>query len=329
MCTIVVWADNEVADVSARNMDWFEDMGTDLWMFPRGIQRTGLSESDDNPLHWTSRYGSIAASVYGIATADGVNEAGLGMHMLWLDEADYGQRDTALPGLCVSLWGQFFLDNFATVAESVQYMNEHPFHVVTISFSSAECTATVHLQLEDSTGDIAVLEYVEGNLSIFHDRSYQVMTNSPVFEKQIENLKQYKDFGGDADLPGTSDAADRFVRAAYYMKHLRTPKSTLEAIAGAISVARNVAQPFVDLSRPHADTSPTLWRTVIDHTNLTYYFESTMSPYLTWVDASTLSFAEGSPVMRLPLSDDIWDYIGDSSDRFIPAEPFAWAMPQP
>jgi len=327
MCTIVVWADNGIADVSARNMDWFENMATDVWVFPRGMQRAGLPESDGNPLRWTSRYGSIAASVYDIATADGVNEAGLGMHMLWLDEADYGQRDSALPGLCISLWGQFFLDNFATVAESVQYAHESPFQVVTVPFSGAEYAATAHLQLEDSTGDIAVFEYVEGTLNIFHDRAYRVMTNSPVFEKQIENLKQYKGFGGTADLPGTSDAADRFVRAAYYMQHLRTPNSALEAIAGAISVARNVAQPFIDLSRPHADTSPTLWRTVIDHTDLTYYFESTMSPYLTWIDASTLSFAEGTPVMRLPLSNDIGSFAGDSSDRLVPSEPFVWAMP--
>lgn len=327
MCTIVVWADNGIADVSARNMDWFEDMATDLWVFPRGIRRTGLSEDDGNPLQWVSRYGSIAASVYGIATADGVNEAGLGMHMLWLDESDYGKRNAALPGLCVSLWGQFFLDNFATVAESVRYVGEHPFQVVTTSFSSAAYAATVHLQIEDSLGDVAVFEYTNGTLRVFHDRSYRIMTNSPVFEKQIENLKQYKGFGGSADLPGTSGAADRFVRAAYYMQHLRTPASALEAIAGAISVARNVAQPFVDLSRPHADTSPTLWRTVIDHTNPTYYFESTMSPYLTWVDISALSFAEGSPIMRLPLSGNIGDYAGDSSARLVPSEPFAWAMP--
>jgi len=327
MCTIVVWAADGIADVSARNMDWFEDMGTDLWVFPRGIRRTGLPAGDGNPLCWTSRYGSIAASVYGIATADGVNEAGLGMHMLWLDESDYGSRDASLPGLCVSLWGQFFLDGFATVAEAVLYANDHPFQVVTTSFSSAAYAATVHLQIEDSLGDIAVFEYVDGNLHVFHNRSYRVMTNSPVFEKQIENLKQYKGFGGTADLPGTSDAADRFVRAAYYMQHLRKPDSVLEAVAGAISVARNVAQPFVDLSRPHADTSPTLWRTVIDHANLAYYFESTMSPYLTWIDASAFSFAEGSPVMRLPLSNDIWDYAGDSSDRLVPSEPFAWAMP--
>ena len=43
------------------------------------------------------------------------------------------------------------------------------------------------------------------------------MTNSPTFEKQQENLKQYQGFGGNKPIPGTSSAQDRFVRASYYM----------------------------------------------------------------------------------------------------------------
>jgi choloylglycine hydrolase len=35
----------------------------------------------------------------------------------------------ALPGLTISLWLQFFIDNFATVAEAVEYMEKHPFQV--------------------------------------------------------------------------------------------------------------------------------------------------------------------------------------------------------
>ncbi len=327
MCTIIVWSDNGIANVSARNMDWFEDMDTDLWVFPRGMRRTGLVVEGENSLNWVSKYGSVAASVYGIATADGINEAGLGMHMLWLDESDYGARDRFIPGLSVGLWGQFFLDGFATTAEAVAYAERCPFQILTTTFSSANYPATVHLQLEDASGDVAVLEYIDGRLEVHHSPDYCVMTNSPIFEKQLENLRLYEGFGGEEPLPGSSEAADRFVRAAYYLKHLRQPASSIEAIAGAISVVRNVAQPFVDLTQAHADTSPTIWRTVIDHADGTYYFGSTMSPYLAWLDLSRLSFAESSPVRRLSLSTDLYECMGESSDRLEDSVPFPWVMP--
>lgn len=328
MCTIVVWSENGVANVSARNMDWFEDMHTDLWVFPRGVARKGLKAQGENSLDWTSRYGSMVAAVYGIAAADGVNEKGLGMHLLWLDESDYGVRNCVLPGISVSLWGQFFLDNFESTAAAVAYVEQHPFQVLTTSFSSARYAATVHLQLEDDRGDVAVFEYIDGALCIHHGSEYCVMTNSPVFDEQLKNLRHYKEFGGSEPLPGTSAAADRFVRAAYYLTHLRKPASSLEAIAGVISVARNVAQPFVDLEQAHADTSPTMWRTVIDHESKTYYFESTSSPYLIWAELSQFDFSEGAPMVKLPLSVDLHGYSGDSTSRFVEAEPFSWAMPQ-
>ncbi len=327
MCTVVVWSDNGVADVSARNMDWFEDMKTDLWIFPRGIKRVGLDVEGENSLDWVSTYGSVVASVYGIAAADGVNEKGLGAHTLWLAESEYGSRDNALPGLSVSLWGQFFLDNFASTAEAVAYAEENPFQIVTLAFSSAGYLAAVHLQLEDDSGDVAIFEYIEGKLEIHHSRDYCVMTNSPIFEEQLENLKNYEEFGGNTPLPGSTEAADRFVRAAYYLKRLREPASELEAIAGIISVLRNVAQPFVHPDEEHPNTSATIWRTVIDHAYGTYYFESTISPYLIWLDLENLTFDIGAPVRKLPVSSNLYDYMGESSGKLIDAEAFIPAMP--
>jgi penicillin V acylase-like amidase (Ntn superfamily) len=328
MCTIVVWSDNDIAHVSARNMDWFEDMQTDLWVFPRGIQRVGLNIEGENSLDWTSKYGSVVANVYGIATADGVNEEGLGAHLLWLGESDYGTRDRSIPGLSVSLWGQFFLDNFASTAEAVAYVQQHSFQIVTLAFSSVDYLATIHLQIEDASGDVAIFEYVEGKLEIHHSPDYCVMTNSPVFEKQLENLKAYEGFGGETPLPGSTEAADRFVRAAYYLKRLRKPTSELEAIAGIISVVRNVAQPFVEPDKEHPNTSATIWRTVIDHAYKTYYFESTVSPYLFWLDLPNLTFTEGAPIRRLPVSTNLYDYMGESSGKLIDADAFTWAMPE-
>lgn len=325
MCTIALWSNNTIATVSGRNMDWLEDMHTDLWVFPRGMERTGLA-GDANSLNWTAKYGSVAASVYNIGTADGINEKGLAMHVLWLAESSYGERDTSLAGLSMSLWGQFYLDNFATVTEAVEHTQQQPFQLQTATVGTMQKTATVHLQIEDSSGDVAIFEYLDGKLTIHHSPEYTVMTNSPPFDQQLENAQQYDGFGGDKPLPGTTQANDRFVRASYYLKHLKQPKDTLEAVAGIISVLRNAAQPFGTPDPDQPNISPTIWRTVIDHTNMTYYFESTTSPYLVWLNLGELDFSESAPVYKLPLAANR-TLIGKSNDALVEAAPFAWAMP--
>ncbi len=55
------------------------------------------------------------------------------------------------------------------------------------------------------------------------------MTNEPTYDKQIENLKQYRTFGGQKALPGERTPTDRFVRAAYYAGGLPKPSSQGEA----------------------------------------------------------------------------------------------------
>lgn len=326
MCTVALWANNGVATVSARNMDWLEDMHSNMWVMPRGIKRVGLTIEGENSLNWKSKYGSVVMTAYDIAAADGVNEKSLAVHILWLAESGYGERDASLPGLSISLWGQFFLDNFATVSEAVEYVQNNPFQLRTAEVGSTQRIATVHLQIEDGSGDVAIFEYIDGALKIHHDRSHKVMTNSPAYDQQIENLKKYEGFGGTESLPGTTQAADRFVRAAYYLDHLVAPKNTLEAVAGVVSVLRNVAQPFgvPDPSQPNI--SPTLWRTITDHTNGTYYFESTTSPYLVWLNMAKIDFSEGSPVQKLDLVNNR-EMIGESNSQLASAEAFAWAMP--
>ena len=300
-CSRVLWADNGVAVLVGRNMDWYEDMHTDLWAFPRGMKRTG--EAGPNSLIWTSKYGSIAASVYGIGTADGMNEKGLVANMLWLAEADYGQSDPKRPALSLSLWLQYVLDNFATVAEAVDAMEKSNVQIVPLTVPGADRVATVHLSLADASGDSAIIEIVEGGkLHVFHNHAYTVMTNSPPFAEQLANLKQYKGFGGGAPLPGTNQAADRFVRAAYYLENITTPKNLQQAVAAMLGIMRNVAQPFTRTGNPaQPEASHTVWRTVSDATDHIYFYESTLNPNIVWVRLNGLEFSVGAPVRKLDL----------------------------
>ncbi len=83
-----------------------------------------------------------------------------------------------------------------------------------------------------------------------------------------------------APLPGTTEAADHFVRAAYYVQNLLKPRDIRQTVAGILSVMRNIGQPFVRPSPTHPEASHTIWRAVADATDQLYFFESTLSPNL-------------------------------------------------
>lgn len=326
-CTRVLWENKKSDVIVGRNMDWAEDTMSNMWLFPKGIERDGLTK--ENPLKWTSKYGSVIITVYDIGTADGLNEKGLTVNLLYLTESQFPARDPKIPGLAVSLWSQYYLDNFATVAEAVSHTEKHPFQVQTAGIQTAagRREGTVHIAISDKTGDSAVLEYINGKVKIYHDKNFKVMTNSPPFDQQIAALSKYKGFGGAQKLPGTTDAADRFVRAAYYNNALPDPKDYREAVAGVLSVLRNVSQPFgtPDPVRPYIST--TRWRTVADLTKGIYFYENVLSPNIVWVDFAKLNFAKGQPVQKIGLIKN-YELIGDVSTKFAPVKPFQFLKPE-
>ncbi len=319
MCTVCVWAPEGQPCVSSRNMDWFEAMPTNLWVLPAGRTLSGGPEGSKNALQWTSKYGSIAVVSYGLGTADGINEKGLAASMLWLAESEYGDRDPSLPALGLALWVQYYLDNFATVAEAVRDFEKRPYQLVPAEVAGRQ--AAVHLQISDATGDCAVMEVLGGQVVIHHSKEFNVLTNSPSFDQQLTNLKQYSGFGGNMKLPGTTEAADRFVRAAFYVRSLPPAKNADMAIASILSVLRNTAQPFgvADPLRPNI--SPTQWRTARDHEHIVLFMESSTSPYMVWLQGKNLDFSVGAPTKVLKL-DELGQTVGEVSDKLEEAKSF-------
>jgi len=114
--------------VTGRNMDWFEDIESNIWLFPRGMKRTGAA--GENSARWISKYGSVITAGFDVGTTDGLNEKGLMANLLYLGEADYGERDETRPVLSWSGYSQYLLDNFATVAEAVEAMRDDHLQLV-------------------------------------------------------------------------------------------------------------------------------------------------------------------------------------------------------
>jgi choloylglycine hydrolase len=304
-------------------MDWELEIGTNLWALPRGVTRSG--SAGPHSATWTSKYGSVVATGYDICTTDGVNEAGLATNLLWLAESKYPDAGGDKPAVALSLWAQYILDNFATVAEAVVALTATPLDVVTIEVPGQNRLATVHLALSDAGGDSAIIEYLDGEQVIHHGREYQVMTNSPTFDKQLAISEYWNQIGGTVMLPGTNRAADRFVRASFYINAVPKTADPLEAVAVALGVVRNASVPYGITTPDAPNISSTRWRTAIDHTSLRYFFESALSPSTFWVDLKNLDFGEGAPTLRLELGEgQATVHTGETSAQFEKAEPFTF-----
>ena len=318
-CTRVVYQGPNNTIITARSMDWKEDCKSNLWIFPRGMERNG--EIGKNPLRWTSKYGSIVTSAYEICSTDGMNEKGLVANLLWLAESEYPQWDGKKPGLSIAAWVQYMLDNFATVDEAVKEVEKGKFEVVSDMMPDGSRMATLHLSISDATGDNAIFEYINGKLDIHHSRSYQVMTNSPIFHQQLALDNYWRNIGGVTFLPGTNRAADRFVRASFYINAIPQVEDTRTALASVFSVIRNTSVPLGITTPNEPNISSTLWRTVADHKNKVYYFESTLFPNVFWVDMKDVDFSEKAPVKKLDLLSGK-TYAGNTADKFINTDPF-------
>ncbi len=216
-CTRAVYLGPEDMIVTGRTMDWKEDPESNIYFFPRGMaRRGGITE---NTVKWTSAYGSVVTAGYDIGVCDGMNEKGLVANLLFLAESDYYRPDDKRPVMGLSIWTQYVLDNFATVAEAVEELGKQLFRIDAPDLPNG-AKSTLHLSISDPTGDSAIFEYIDGNLVIHQGRECQVMTNSPTYDQQKTLDDYWEQIGGLVMLPGTNRASDRFVRASFYIDAL-------------------------------------------------------------------------------------------------------------
>jgi len=329
-CTRTLYVGDDMLVITGRNMDWREDMGSNLYAFPAGIERHG--EAGPRSVTWTSKYGSVIVAGYEAGSTDGMNEKGLVANILYLAETEYPKPDDKTPVMSISLWAQYALDNFATVAEAVEHLKDEPFVILAPTLPNGS-PATLHLALSDATGDSAIFEYIGGKLQIHHGKQYTVMTNSPAYEKQLAINEYWKDIGGLTFLPGTNRAADRFARASFllgaiprsldknYIQGVPGQKFEYQAVASVLSVQRAVSVPLGITTPDQPNISSTIWRTVADQRDRIYYFDSATRPNTFWVELDKLDLKKGAPVLKLSIANGEV-YSGEVSAQFKPAESF-------
>ncbi|MCJ8144646.1 linear amide C-N hydrolase [Ancylobacter sp. A5.8] len=334
MCTRTLYVGDDNTVITGRNMDWKEDMLSNLWLLPAGVARDGAA--GPNSVRWTSRYGSVVVTGYEAGVTDGMNEKGLVANILYLAESDYGRPGTDGPFLSIAQWALYVLDNFATVSEAVDALSAKPFTILAPTLPNGS-EASLHLSLSDAGGDSAIFEFIDGELTIHHGRDYRVMTNSPPYDQQLALNAYWKNIGGLTFLPGTNNAADRFARASFLLDAI--PKAldkayiagvpghsyAHQAVACVLSLQRAVSVPLGITTPEHPNISSTIWRTVSDQTNRVYYFDSATRPNAFWLDLSKVDLSPGTPVRKLTIAHGEV-FAGEISAAMQPVAPFT-ALP--
>ena len=97
-CTRAVYLGPDDMVVTGRTMDWKEDPQSNIYVFPRGIERRG--GLTDNSVKWKSVYGSVVTAGYDIGVCDGINERGW-----WQICCFWQNRIITVPAIRGPLWG--------------------------------------------------------------------------------------------------------------------------------------------------------------------------------------------------------------------------------
>lgn len=307
MCTRTLCSSGPTIKVLSRTLDSSIPAHPRLWWQPAGLSRLG--DPPRTGLTWTSRYASLSLCELGDNVVEGLNTAGLAVHLLMYTTAEYEPPDDR-PQLSTSFWAQYVLDNCATVAEALELLAG----VRVLQVAVADLPVGAHLSITDRSGDTAIIEPIAGRMVVHHGPQYQVMTNAPSMAEQLANLTRYRPFGGELPPPGDITSLDRFVRASYFLHYLPPPPDARTALADVIHIACLAAKPQ-GAPYPSGEVYPTRWISAQDLVNLDYYYWSRTSPTLVWVNLRDI--AGRDEVVGLDLADSM---SGDVAGEFAPSD---------
>jgi len=195
---------NSARPVFGKNYDWSVDVGY-LIVNKRGVSKEAMVGR--KPATWISQYGSVSFNQYGRELpSGGMNEAGLVVELMWLDDTEYSARDER-PGLGNMQWIQYQLDNSATVEEVIASDG-----AVRIESSG---TSKIHYLVADRQGSCATIEFIDGKLQ-YHTREslpWTVLTNH-TYRSSLDYVKKFEGFGGNRVLSQSQSSLGRFANAA-------------------------------------------------------------------------------------------------------------------
>lgn len=271
-----------------KNYDWMIGDGA-VFVNRRGVSKWSGIEGEKNPAKWTSKYGSVTFNQYGSESpSGGMNEAGLVIELMWLDDTRYPQPD-ARPAIDVLEWIQFNLDTAATAADVIK--NSEAVRIAS--------RVNLHYLVNDKQGNAATIEFLNGKLVAHTGEKLAVAAlANDTYERSLN-------YSGMAPAAKSESSLDRFTRASTKALAFReSTKAEKEAVAYAFDVLADVAQ-----------KNSTQWSIVYDQKRGKIHFRTRKTPEIRSIDITAFDYSCAAPAKMFDINAQA---SGDVSHHFKP-----------
>ncbi|MDH5467335.1 MAG: linear amide C-N hydrolase [Candidatus Aminicenantes bacterium] len=272
-----------------RNWDHYSSKGL-MIVNKRDVAKTALLMPPERPARWVSKYGSLTFNQIGKEFPyGGMNEKGLVVEMMWLEDTRYPEPDER-PALMEVQWIQYQLDNFSTVEEVLQSQSR-----IRISQTKSK----LHYLVCDRSGNAATIEFIDGEC-VTHsgqDLPVEALTND-TYDSCLELFKAYQDFDWEKKVDHTTlRSRDRFVKIARRIEDLKS-EDIRPSVEYAFDILSSVGVGKVGQHR-------TAWSIVYDIKNLQIHFKTFENRKVRVVRLSDFDFSCGTPSRVLDITQDL------------------------
>jgi len=289
--TFCIHTDSEL--VFGKNYDWTISYGL-VFVNKKDIEKTAFI-SKGTPAKWISKYGSVSFNQFGREfPSGGMNEAGLVIELMWLDDTKYPEPDERpIVGGTLS-WIQYQLDNSATVEDVISSDK-----LVRISQNSVP----IHYLIADKSGKCLSVEFLEGKMVYHTGETMMVKTlTNNTYEQSVEYLKRHEGFGGNEPVKNDKGSLGRFVTACSMVNRYK-PAEEKTAVDYGFEILKTVDQG--DYTR---------WSIVYDIKNLTVYFRTSDNKKIKNISLGSIDFACGTDVKMIDINSD---YEGNINNQMV------------
>lgn len=318
-CTRVVYEGDSSLIVVGRSLDWKTPIPTNLYVYPRGIEKVG--NTTPGAVRWTSRYGAVYAVGYDGGVTEGMNEKGLVVNGLFCKGTIYENKDTqGRPDMSLSVFVAWLLDMNATTSEVVETLRKRDFSISGATFDGGTAS-TLHWGITDSEGHNAIVEFDHGELNIYEGDSLRILTNDPTYPQMRAINTYWEGVGGRNMLPGTVKSPDRFARASYFDKHVKRTADSDLGFAITRSIMATVSVPYTYTIESEPNISSTQWRSYSNIRDRRYYFDIVTNPGVIYIDLGKCNLRKGADVMKLDTS-RLHEAVGEANSMMVKSNPF-------
>lgn len=288
MCTSFTFTSDYDADYLARTMDFAFQLNSFPKVMPRGYE---WETANGRTFNFDYGFVGTAMTVNGVVFADGINEQGLSIAVLYYSgEASYA---TSTSSNNINLEPEEFIVWFLGMNASIHDMKENIDTVRLLKQvnPTLDKVPPLHFIVTDQTGQSVVITPVDGQL-VVQDNPVQVLTNNPSLEWHYQNLRQHTTFNveapapqllgmkhiepigveaGTENLPGGYTSPARFVRAAYFRQYIEDVEDDNKRLNNMFKLLDTVSVPrgiILDEGQPHY----TQYQCIMNCSKLKYYY---------------------------------------------------------